>query len=334
MNSAKFFSIFDKIEQKELAAGLCNRLRMYQDIPSAFDAWDIDSMYKRTPVDLPEKAVIEVSAEGPLFGSLVITRKLNDSTLTQTVTLRRDSRRVDFHTVVDWQERHKLLKVDFPVDYHVSEALHEIQFGHLARPTHRSRQIDQDRFEVCNQKWTALAEPERGFAVLNDSKYGVDVLENSINLTLLKSALAPDMTADRGRQEFTYAFTFWNTPLAESGLVQAGYELNVPLQVTPGYRKSASLFQVSQANIIIETVKPAEEPGAGDVVVRCYEALGNTTRATLRTSLPFTHVYRTDMLENPLEELTLDEGGVVLDFHPFEIKTLRFRASEGLTIKK
>ena len=328
----EIFSIFDKIEQKELAAGLCNRLRMYQDIPSAFDAWDIDSMYKRTPVDLPEKAVIEVSAEGPLFGSLVITRKLNDSTLTQTVTLRRDSRRVDFHTVVDWQERHKLLKVDFPVDYHVSEALHEIQFGHLSRPTHRSRQIDQDRFEVCNQKWTALAEPERGFAILNDSKYGVDVLENSINLTLLKSALAPDMTADRGRQEFTYAFTFWNTPLAESGLVQAGYELNVPLQVTPGYRKSASLFQVSQANIIIETVKPAEEPGAGDVVVRCYEALGNTTRATLRTSLPFAHVYRTDMLENPLEELTLDEGGVVLDFHPFEIKTLRFRASEGLKV--
>ena len=218
------------------------------------------------------------------------------------------------------------------MDYHVQDALHEIQFGHLARPTHRSRQIDQDRFEVCNQKWSALAEPERGFAILNDSKYGVDVFENSINLTLLKSALAPDMTADRGRQEFTYAFTFWNAPLAKSGLVQEGYELNIPLQVTAGYRESASLFQVSRANVIIETVKPAEEPGAGDVVVRCYEALGNTTRATLSTSLPFARVYLTDMLENPLEELTLDEGGVALEFHPFEIKTLRFRAGEGLKL--
>jgi hypothetical protein len=36
------------------------------------------------------------------------------------------------------------------------------------------------------------------------------------------------------------------------------------------------------------------------------------------------------MLENPLEELALDEGSVVLEFHPFEIKTLRFRAGEGL----
>jgi len=325
-------SIFDKITQKELAAGLCNRLRMYQDIPSAFDAWDIDSMYKLSPVELPEKAAIEVSAEGPLFGSLVITRKLNESTLTQTVTLRRCSRRVDFHTVVDWQERHKLLKVDFPVDYHVQQALHEIQFGYLSRPTHRSRQIDQDRFEVSNHKWTALAEPERGFAILNDSKYGVDVIENSINLTLLKSALAPDMTADRGRQEFTYAFTFWNTPLAESDLVREGYDLNIPLSTTSGYRESASLFQVSKANIIIETVKPAEDPGAGDVVVRCYEALGNTTRAALSTSLPFKHVYLTDMLENPLEELMLEGGEVRLEFHPFEIKTLRFRAGEGLKI--
>ena len=323
-------SVFDKIEHKELAAGLCNHFRMYQDIPSAFDAWDIDSMYKLSPVELPEKAEIKVSAEGPLFGSLVITRKLNESTLTQTVTLRRDSRQVEFHTMVDWQERHKLLKVDFRVDYHVHEALYEIQFGHLSRPTHRSRQIDQDRFEVCNQKWTALAEPGRGFAILNDSKYGVDVFENSINLTLLKSALAPDMTADRGRQEFTYAFTFWNKPLAESSLVREGYELNIPPQVTPGYRESASLFQVNKANIIIETVKPAEEPGAGDVVVRCYEAMGNTTRATLRTSLPFAQVDLTDMLENPLESLVLVEGGVSLEFHPFEIKTLRFRTGERL----
>ena len=43
--------------------------------------------------------------------------------------------------------------------------------------------------------------------MLNDCKYGVNVIDNTIALTLLKSALAPDMTADRGEQVFTYAFT-------------------------------------------------------------------------------------------------------------------------------
>lgn len=187
---------------------------MYQDIPSAFDAWDLDSMYRHTPVEICEPADIEIFAEGPLFASLVVRRKLNHSLMTQTIVLRRNSRRVDFHTVIDWQERHKLLKVNFPVNYFAHEALHEIQFGHLKRPTHRSRELDRDRFEVCNHKWTALVEAGRGFAILNDSKYGVDVLDNSINLTLLKSPLAPDMNADRGRQEFTYALYFGKAPLS------------------------------------------------------------------------------------------------------------------------
>ena len=296
---------------------------MYQDIPSAYDAWDIDSMYRSRPVALPEKAEIKVTAEGPLFAQLVVNRKLHDSTMTQTITLRRGERRVDFHTVIDWQERHKLLKVDFPVEYRSLEALHEIQFGHLGRPTHRSREIDQDQYEVCNQKWTALVEGDRGFAVLNDSKYGVDVQDDNINLTLLKSALAPDMMADRGLQEFTYAFYFWNNPFIDSGLVQQGYQLNIPLSAVEGYAQTRSLFDLDRSNIILETVKPAEDPNSHDIVLRLYEAHGTRTETRLTTRLDFDHAYRTDMLENVLEKLDFVDGQVDLIFHPFEIKTLR-----------
>ena len=318
-------SIFDKQNQQALAAGLCNSLKMYQDIPSAFDAWDIDSMYHQQPVDLPEKAEISVGAEGPLFASLVVRRKLNHSTMTQTITLRRDSRRVDFQTLIDWQERHKLLKVNFPVEYHAREAMHEIQFGHLPRPTHRSREIDRDRFEVVNHKWTALAEAGRGFAVLNDSKYGVEVLDNSINLTLLKSALAPDMTADRGQQEFTYAFTFWDTPFAECDLIRQGYQLNVPLRVGVGDAGARSLFSLDEPNIILETIKPTEDPESDDLVLRLYESMGTKTRAALSTSLPVSAVAQADMLENELEILKVGNDGIDLEFHPFEIKTLRMK---------
>ena len=316
-------SIFDKQNMQELTAGLCNSLRMYQDIPSAFDAWDIDSMYRMRPVDLPESAEIAVSAEGPLFGQLVVRRKLNNSEMTQTITLRRDSRRMDFHTVIDWQERHKLLKVDFPVRYRSRQALHEIQFGHLARPTHRSRQIDRDQFEVSNHKWTALAEADRGFAVLNDSKYGVDVLENSINLTLLKSALAPDMHADLGHQEFTYAFYFWNTPLIDSDLVRQGYQLNTAPLMLPGWSGSRTLFEVDQPNIILETVKPAEGRTTGQIVLRLYESMGTHTPAIVHTTLPVKAAYQTDMLEQVQSELEVLDGQISLTFTPFKVVTLR-----------
>ena len=315
-------SIYDKVQGQEIAAGFCNQMRMYQDIPSQFDAWDIDSVYRLSPVDLREKASIEVLAEGPLFGKLLIRRKLNNSHMSQIITIRRGTRQVDFHTTIDWQERHILLKVNFPVNYFARQALHEIQFGHIPRPTHRSRQADQDQFEVANQKWSALVEPNRGCAILNDCKYGVDVLDNSINLTLLKSALAPDMNADRGIQEFTYAFYFWDTPLIKSGLVQMGYELNVPVNTAAGFIGKNALFELDQPNIIIETIKPVEADDPSAIILRLYESMGTRTKTSLSIDMPCDVVFLTDMLEKKIKQLDINQGVVNLIFTPFEIKTL------------
>ena len=315
-------SILDKETGMELTAGVCNSLKMYKDVPTAWDAWDIDSMYEMTPVELDELAQIEVVCSGPIFARLRVTRRIHDSSLTQEITLRRGSRRVDFYTVVDWQERHKLLKVNFPVNIHANEGVHEIQFGHLRRPNHRSRPFDADRFEVCNHKWTALMEEGRGCAVLNDCKYGVNVLGNSINLTLLKSALAPDMTADRGRQEFTYAFYAWNGPFIESEVIREAYDLNCPVRVAAGAAGRASILSVDAPNVIVETVKPAED-GSGDVVVRLYEAKRTATRCNLRTTLPVRGAAETNMLEEKERDLVVHDGQIALEFRPFEIKTVR-----------
>ncbi len=316
-------SIWDKEVGRELAAGPCNSFKMYRDVPGAWDAWDIDSMYAETPVELPEPATIEVVTAGPLIATLRVSRQLHHSTMTQEISLRRGARRVDFATTVDWRESHKLLKVAFPVNIHANEAIHEIQFGHIRRPNHYSRPFDANRFEVCNHKWTALAEENRGCAVLNDCKYGVNVLGNSINLTLLKSALAPDMTADKGLQTFTYSFYAWNGSLAASDMVREAYDLNVPITIAPGNAGERTLFNVDAPNIVIETIKPAED-GSADVIVRLYEAKHMTTRATLTTILPARRAVQTNMLEAFEAELPWADGRTTLEFRPFEIKTVRF----------
>ncbi len=316
--------IYDKETGREWAAGVCNSLKMYKDVPAAWDAWDVDSMYELTPVPLNEPAEIEVVTSGPLMAQLRIRRRIHDSTLTQEITLRRHSRRIDFATIVDWQERHKLLKVAFPVTVHANEAIHEIQFGHIRRPNHRSRPFDADRFEVCNHKWTALVEEGRGAAVLNDCKYGVNVVGNSINLTLLRAPLAPDETADRGRQEFTYAFYCWNGSFADCDLVREGYDLNVPVLTVPGAAGERSLFTVDAPNVVIETVKPAED-GSQDIIVRLYESKRTATRCTLTTTLPVEYAAQTDMLEAEQAPLPCADGRIVLDLRAFEIKTVRLR---------
>lgn len=325
-DKGEIISLVDKqADVGEVAAGPCNSFRMYKDVPSSFDAWDIDSQYELTPVPLDAPASIEVVAAGPLVATLRITRPLHDSTMVQEVSLRRDSRRVDFKTTVEWRERHKLLKVAFPVNVHANEALHEIQFGHIRRPNHRSRPFDADRFEVANHKWTALAQGNRVCAVLNDSKYGVNVLDNTINLTLLKSALAPDMRADLGTQEFSYAFYVENGCFEESDVVRQGYELNCPTLTVSGDGGVASLFALDSPNVIIDTVKPAED-GSPDVVLRLYESKQMTSHCTLSTSLPVGAADATDMLESTVvEPLRVEDGRIRLAFRPFEVKTVRLR---------
>ncbi|MBU4199930.1 MAG: alpha-mannosidase [Verrucomicrobia bacterium] len=318
-------SIFDKETGRELAAGLCNSLKMYKDVPSNWDAWDIDSMYKDTPVPLTDQARIKVTARGPLYAVLHVTRRLKSSMMEQEIRLRRNSRCVEFHTIVDWKESHHLLKAAFPVNIHSHEALHEIQFGHIRRPTHGSRPFDADRFEVACQKWSALCEENQGIAILNDCKYGVDVSDNSINLTLLRSPLAPDMTADKGRQEFTYAFYAWNGGLMESRVVREAYELNVPVFSVPGKAGAQSLFRIDAPNIMIETIKPAED-GSPHIIVRLYETMRSATRCVLETSLPFKSAIVTDMLERKTQgKLDARAGKIKLSFRPFEIKTIRLQ---------
>lgn len=319
--------IRDKQTGTELTAGPVNVLRLYKDVPSQFDAWDIDSQYKRLPVPLEEEARIEAVFAGPLEAAVRFKRRIHDSEIRQEIVLRAGSRRIDFRTSIEWRENHKLLKVNFPVAVRSERSLHEIQFGHLARPTHGSRPSDASQFEVCQHRWTALTENRRGAALLNDSKYGVSVEGNSINLTLLRSPLAPDMTADRGTHRFTYAFYAWEgAGFLDSGLVREAYALNTPLQIQPGAAAApASLFALPASNVILETVKLAED-GSGDLVLRLYEAGRTSTRTELSIGLPVAAATETDMLEEPRHPLPLEGGKLALMFRPFEIKTIRLKA--------
>ncbi len=322
--------------EQEFMSAPGNSLRMYKDVPGAYDAWDIDSMYKQTPFELDQKAKVEVISQGPVFGMLRVTRLLHESPFVQQIILSANSAHLLFQTEVDWNESHKMLKVNFPVNVHADDALHEIQFGHVARPTHATRPYDANRFEVCNQKWTALVEGgQRGAAIVNDCKYGVNVEGNSMNLTLLRSPLAPDHTADKGVQKFTYAFTMWepeDEPNYVNLAVTLGYELNYPVQPMLGDAgEECSLLRCDKANIILECLKPAED-GSGDLILRLYESNNVFTNCTIHLDLPFTKLYETNMLEENGVEVPFEKGDcdcccaeINLAFRPFEIKTLRLK---------
>ena len=215
----------------------------------------------------------------------------------------------------------------FPVDVRSLRATYEIQYGHVERPTHANTSWDVARFEVCAHKWVDLSEPGYGVALLNDSKYGHDIAGNVIRLSLLRAPTWPDPLADRGHHRFRYRLLPHADDLREAGVVDAGYDLNVPIQMvaTAPHRgvlePDGSLLSVDVPHVVIEAVKrPDDRPGS--LVVRLYEAWGRRGPVTLRGPWELGRVSLTDLLERELGELPASGREVAFDIAPFEIVTL------------
>ena len=315
-------SLVRKETGREFAAAPMNHLLAYKDVPRTFDAWDIDSNYIFQPVELNEPVTLTVKKAEGLEAVLHLERKVLDSDFSQDIVLRADSERIDFVTDVDWRELHRLLKVSFPINARVTEGINEIQFGYLKHATHRSRQYDQDRYEVCNQRYSALADESHGAAVLNDSKYGISMIDNELQLTLLRAPASPEMRADNGKHTFTYSVLPWDGSFLASPVVDEAYDLNVPAVTAEGAVDPLSVFSVSAPNVYIDTVKPAED-GSGDLILRLYEAKNADTDCSLTINLPAARAWETSLLEKDGKELPLADGKLALHFHNFEVKTLR-----------
>ncbi len=309
-----------------------NQLWAFEDRPIQWDAWDVDASFEDRGEEIGGLRSLRVEETGPLRAAVALERRFRDSTIRQTIRLRRDSRRLDFATEVDWRERHTLLKAAFPLHILSPRARYEIQWGEIERPTHRNTSWDLARFEVAAHKWAALGEGGYCVALLNDCKYGYDVRENVMRISLIKSSTMPDPNADQGRHVFTYSLL----PHAEGDrelVRREAYDLNFrPGLHGPVRRRNESaapaawpdpppLVVLDAANVVVETVKPSED-GHG-YVLRLYEADRRRGPVTLRFGRPIRRVWRCDLLERNLRELKVEENCVELWLRPFEIVSLR-----------
>ena len=333
--------IYDKAAGREVLpdGGVANQFLAFEDRPKSWDAWDIDIFYDDKQWLAEPAESITVVEEGPLRATLEIKRRMLNSPFVQRISLCHHRPRLDFDTEIEWNERQILLKVAFPVDVLTPAASYEVQWGHVERPIHRNTSWDWARFETAAQKWADVSEGNYGASLLNDCKYGYDIQDTGaggtiMRLSLLRSPSYPDPVADKGVHRFRYSL------LPHAGRVGAetiahAYALNNPpfafrrvnvgdaasLVIEP--KTPASLVAADHENVVIETVKPAED-GDG-VIVRFYESLRQRGPVTLRTGFPIAAAERVNIMEEKQEDLVVEGNAVKLPVHPFQIVTLRLR---------
>ena len=286
-------SLFDKRHHVEVFAGPAARAVVIDD-PS--DTWSHNVFRFQNEIGQFAVTSVRLVESGPVLATLRVTSAFGASTLAQDFTLYDDLPQIDVRVSVDWRERHKLLKLRFPVNQIFMRAVYEIPYGHIERETTGD--------EEPGQSWLDLSGTVRetgatyGLSLLNDGKYSFDVNVRDIGLTVLRSPIyahhipaqpQPDRDysyIDQGMQRFTYALLPHAGSWETAGTVRRAAELNQPPIVLLGtfhagpLPQSRAVIEASPENIVVGAVKLAEDND--DLIVRCYESSRAATDAEIR----------------------------------------------------
>ena len=299
-----------------------NEWRLYNQVEAIYDAWEISADYTEGLLPDAIRSEVEILPGTPMRAMLRIRRTFSGSQAEQVLSLDAASRCIRMTGSVSWHERHKMLKCVIQSNIPAKDALHEIQFGQIARPTHRSDAYDQAKYEVVQHRYSVLKDEGRGLAVYNDSIYGVSTDRGEIALTLLRAPLVPDDTCDQGEHTFTYAIEPFTGTLDEAGIVRHAQELNRAPHVCSGTCRALPGFH-TQGGAILDTVKPAED-GDG-IILRLYEPTGSTRTGTV--IFPFTaSVQCVTLNEDAAGPVSEPVNAWSYRLAPYQIRTLRLRA--------
>lgn len=273
---------------------------------------------------------------GPVKSTVRVTSVYGSSVLTQDFSMYAASRQVDVQSSITWNEKHKALKLRFPVSVHFMRATYEIPYGHIERFANGE--------EEPAQSWVDVSGTERttgslyGLSLLNDCKYSFDVNVRDIGMTVLRSPIyahhdpvVPDPEAeycfvDQGPQRFAYSLLPHPGGWEDAATVKRAAELNMPpvaLSATfhdgPLPQRGAFL-QVSGGSVVASVMKEAEEGDAW--IVRLYEAhkapcdatvtlpaLGRTFQASFGPCEIKTFTIPKDLAQEVAEVNLLEWGG-------------------------
>jgi alpha-mannosidase len=354
--------IYDKVDGRDVLSdsGKGNVLQVYEDrppnAPGGEPAWN---MYLGSLTELEKAEEIRLVEKGPVRATIKIVRKYGRSTFEQYISLYRKIPRIDFTLKADWYEKYKTLKVAFPLRFKNHWATYDIPFGAIQRyqytydkapdrqmntPGRPWEPADKAKFEVPALYWVDMdtENGDYGVALLNDCKYGFDVIENTVRMTLLRGPRrgypsTPEQWADQsenprvGVHVIRYALYPHEGDWAKSMVFRKGYEFNYPLVAWKASEKAGplpktlSLIEIKPDNVVLSALKKAED--SNELVLRVYEACGFDSDASLKIVFKPLKAVETDLVEWDVyaskREFKISENIVNFHLNGSEIVTVK-----------
>jgi len=265
-----------------------------------------------------------------------------------SVTLLRGVDQVLFSADVRWDTQNHRLRIAFPTPL-AGRHLYDIPYGMLERRPYEENIVLPDNAadwaSACGDypaiHWAGIDGREGSLALfnrgtpsyqINTDKHGVQnmflsVLRSPTIPNCLQSSVDYIMTdyygmMDNGRHRFEYALKAYDGALADSSVHADGVGYNARL-VAAAAVDSVQLPRSLSAHTWISALLPSHD-GEG-LIVRAAEFRG--TGGLLQISLPegVTAVTETDLRELPKSEPAVENGYIVTEIKPFEIKTFHLK---------
>ncbi len=325
-NDGKLTKAYDKELELNILADdeKGNMLSLYDDHPLDWDAWDIDIFYETSHLEYAKGVVSETYCDGKVRKGLKFVYEIGNSKIQQFIFLTENNKRLDFETEVEWNEKHKMLRVAFPVNVFSHQASFDVQYGFISRNTHRNTSWDYAKFEVAGHRYADISRNDFGVALLNNSKYGYKVLNNVLDLNLLRSPSYPDPDADIGNHKFTYSLLPHSGNLINSDVISQAAQLNQGLMIFPNVENiSASVpCRVEGVGISLETIKKAEK--SDSLIIRLVETTGSISKGLLKFNKYPVRISETNLIEWEENNDNLISDDFEIRMKPFEIRTYKF----------
>lgn len=319
------------------------RFRLQQENGDTY-FWDISQNPKDWLWD--EIQSVKITECGKVRAILEIKSGFPGLAITQKIKFYTHTPRVDFETELENHKKNIRLQIHMPFGA-VKEVIREIPAGFLKEGESAGQAKWQDvfgeRFSYydnikCAQNWIYLP----GVAVFNDGLPEHEFTQEGLFITLLRcvgrvgtkgkgffkrfqpknvpwKAGSPHpipLAQLPGNHKFKYAFS----PGERGDVVRQCYEFLFPVQFCQGNGSLASLFSISDKNVIPLAVKKAER-GKG-VVVRLLETEGREKEIEINLGNQFQKAYLADLLEKKVSDLAIENNTVKFRLKPQEIITL------------
>lgn len=263
------------------------------------------------------------------------------------VVVYRDIPRIEFTTKIDNKYPNIRLRVKFDTGIERKLYFRETQFGVVAEPTEyftkageywKSRPSGVPNF----LSWFDISDGVRGITFMNKGLPAVEIVKDSLYITLLRSVygVSADGTAgpfvptpdalELKPYTFEYAVQLHDGDWRQAEIYKQAQEFHhLPIAVQAegngDLPSELSFIGISPNNLILSALKKAED--SDEVILRFFETKGEATEARVEVFQEIKRVTLVDLLEREEREVPFTRLGFNLKVKPFEIVTLKLKFS-------